>query len=89
MMDIVRDAALEPRDVVTAQNVLDAWLGDLDRPGRLVEVQAGGRSILELRGILAVALADARAAGYVEGVHVGRREAGHLVQECLQGEGLL
>lgn len=94
MSDPIPDAVLDGRDVRAAQAVLDAWLEDCaeDLKGGLQAVLTSAE-LLRLRGILAVQLADVRAAGVLEGTITGRQEAAHqaveLLRDALRGEGLL
>lgn len=69
------DGVLTEADVRAAQAFLDSI-----RDEALEE--------LELRGHLAAHLADVRTAGYLEGLQEGRRAIGHLVRDCLDGEGV-
>lgn len=90
MSGLVPEAVVTDADVRAAQAVVDAWAegrysGREDAPFSTLT----GASLLELRGLLAATLSGVRAAGYLEGLQVGRREAGQLVAECLRDEGLL
>lgn len=72
--DLIPDAVLDDRDVRAAQAVLDAWLEDPERGPMLATRDQD--QLLVLRGILAVQLADVRAAGVLEGYEAGRHR-GH------------
>lgn len=78
-----RYANLTGADVAAAHAVLEAWLED-PRPAALL---AGDRGALV--GIIAVAVADARWAGYTEGKAAGRaalrRDVLEALGECPHG----
>lgn len=82
---MTRPAHATDADARAAQALLDS-IGDV------IAGQTWGRltpaAFLELRGILTGFAADVRAAGYLEGVQEGRREAAHVVVDALRGEGL-
>lgn len=90
--DVIPDGVLSDRDVRSAQAVLDAWLEDCheDLRGGL-EAVLTPRELLKLRGILAVQLADVRAAGVLEGHRAGLAEGAQrsleLLRDALVGEG--
>lgn len=84
-----RYANVTEADVRAAQTAVDAWAegrypGREDAPFSTLT----GASLLELRGIIAVQLADMRWAGYQEGKVEGRRAVAREVRELLEGEGL-
>jgi hypothetical protein len=70
--DLLHDAVVDERDARTAQTILDAWLGLPSVYSHWTGPNAA--ALLELRGILTVALADTRAAGVLEGYTAGRAE---------------
>jgi hypothetical protein len=84
---VTRAAQVTDADVRAAQAALDAWSQDQDRAWLFARPGMHG-ALLQLRTILAGWSADVRAAGYLEGVQEGRREAACLVLDALRGEGL-
>jgi hypothetical protein len=76
---------LTEADVRAAQAAVDALAPIVER---WREYPLDDKDRLELRGMLAGQFADVRAAGYLEGVQRGRREAAHVVLDALRGEGL-
>ena len=70
-------------EVERAQAAVDTWIESPNPP-----LMAPGH-VLELRGIIAAALADAHTDGYVAGVRRGRQEAAQIVADALHDEGLL
>jgi hypothetical protein len=73
-------------DVQAARHLVDAW--DETLPEGVTKLIPVARALLELRGMVATLAADARTAGYLEGLQAGRRQAGQLVRDALEGEGL-
>lgn len=76
------DCPFTEADVRAAQNVIDSWVGGTeDEPVPPTE-------FLTLRGIVAQVVADARYAGYVEGLQQGRKQIGRMVHDALTDEGI-
>jgi hypothetical protein len=71
---MTRPAHVTDADVRAAQAAMDA-MGETSTAG-------------EARAVLMGFVADVRAAGYLEGVQEGRREAANVVIDALRGEGL-
>jgi hypothetical protein len=69
------------RDVNAGQAAVDTLVDALG-------LQLSVPMLQTARGVLAAFAADCREAGHVEGVQVGRRQAGNIVREALDGEGL-
>lgn len=77
--DVIPDATqVGEADVRVAITVVEAWARDdlrtLDFPGQ---------ELLHLRGILAVAIADVRAAGVLEGYRAGRADTVARAREAV------
>jgi hypothetical protein len=72
-------------DVRSADVTLDAILPLTPRSMMPAEWAAFRQ---RLRGLLAGQMALVRTAGYIEGEQAGRRQAGRIVRDALDGEGL-
>ena len=71
-------ALVGPVEVQAADGVIEAWR---DRP---IRSRIGDGELLELRTMIAAALADARTAGYLEGMRRGQVDTVQRVMETLK-----
>lgn len=76
-------AGVTVADTQAARHLVDAWLEE-----RRESSMGHTASVVQLRGMVAQTLADAREAGYLEGVQRGRRDVAQLIHDALDGEGL-